>query len=280
MDKKKGLIFGIVLSLVVICAAVIILVWVKNNTCLFGEHIWTEADCLNPKICQRCGIVEGEKLGHTPSKANYQEASYCERCHVKLGDKLEPYFQKEGITHVLSAQTDTEYEYHTMCTDEAGTETTGTMVYSDYSTFVCDKTHDAKYGYEWQHIRIDFSFAEDAVWTKGITWNITTEDYYDDTLFLKSLKDIEGSEGRQKSFTVNYYGKNYTECIKETNVDKKGWVNKVYYVSYDLYFLVPKGYDGIVVAARNPKIQVDSRAKLSEVISAFENFIRLDKKLK
>ncbi len=34
------------------------------------DHIWIEADCLNPKTCSRCAATEGEPLGHTPGEWN------------------------------------------------------------------------------------------------------------------------------------------------------------------------------------------------------------------
>lgn len=63
------------------------------------EHIWLEADCLNPKICSRCAESEGEPLGHTPGEWNevtdtvtctVSREQYCSECNALTCSETAP----------------------------------------------------------------------------------------------------------------------------------------------------------------------------------------------
>ena len=43
-----------------------------------GSHDWTDATCTSPKKCKKCGMTEGEALGHTDA------IGYCERCEYQV----------------------------------------------------------------------------------------------------------------------------------------------------------------------------------------------------
>lgn len=49
------------------------------------EHIWIEANCVNPKTCSECGETEGAPLGHTWLAATCTEAKTCEVCGATEG---------------------------------------------------------------------------------------------------------------------------------------------------------------------------------------------------
>ena len=46
------------------------------------DHVWIEADCENPKRCEKCGEIEGESLGHTT------DFGICERCAQMVNENL------------------------------------------------------------------------------------------------------------------------------------------------------------------------------------------------
>lgn len=72
--KQKLLICLLTLSLVLVMA---------GCGC---EHVWTEADCVNPNTCSECGETEGAPLGHTWKAATCTDAKTCEICGATEGE--------------------------------------------------------------------------------------------------------------------------------------------------------------------------------------------------
>lgn len=52
------------------------------------KHEWTEADCVNPATCGKCGATEGEALGHAWTDASCTTARSCSRCGRTEGEPL------------------------------------------------------------------------------------------------------------------------------------------------------------------------------------------------
>lgn len=52
------------------------------------KHEWSEADCVNPATCIKCGATEGEALGHTWLDATCTTARTCSVCGRTEGDPL------------------------------------------------------------------------------------------------------------------------------------------------------------------------------------------------
>ncbi len=52
------------------------------------SHEWEEATCVNAKICNVCGMVEGEPLGHEWEEATCVEAKTCSVCNAIEGIPL------------------------------------------------------------------------------------------------------------------------------------------------------------------------------------------------
>ena len=82
--KVIGIIIGL---LVLICIAGGVYWYLKEETCTFG-HIWKEATCEEPQICEKCGEKEGTALGHKWKNATCTEPETCEVCGKKKGDPL------------------------------------------------------------------------------------------------------------------------------------------------------------------------------------------------
>ncbi len=93
------------------------------------DHQWAEADCVNPKTCEACGVTEGNALGHTAEEddGNCTSSIHCEKCQAVLVSAKD--------THIAHAD-DGDCATEVTCTD-------------------CDvvlspaKTHDFE-GAEWQ----------------------------------------------------------------------------------------------------------------------------------
>ena len=62
------------------------------------RHEWTEADCLNPRLCAKCQQTEGEALGHNWSPATCTQAETCLRCGAVQGQPLEHRYSSWSFT--------------------------------------------------------------------------------------------------------------------------------------------------------------------------------------
>ena len=69
---------------IVILTLVVILLF-SGCSC---KHEWTEADCVNPPTCGKCGATEGEPLGHEWTDATCTAARTCTRCGRSEGEPL------------------------------------------------------------------------------------------------------------------------------------------------------------------------------------------------
>ena len=71
------------------------------------EHEWSDADCLNPQICAKCGEVGQAALGHDWIDATCAEPETCIHCGATQGEALghsygDWAFGEEDMTHTCS----------------------------------------------------------------------------------------------------------------------------------------------------------------------------------
>lgn len=52
------------------------------------KHQWIEADCLTPKTCEKCQVIEGEALGHSWQEAACETPKTCTACGETEGEAL------------------------------------------------------------------------------------------------------------------------------------------------------------------------------------------------
>ena len=52
------------------------------------DHDFQEATCTEPQICKKCGMRQGEALGHIDAKATCTEAGVCSRCKKTVEEPL------------------------------------------------------------------------------------------------------------------------------------------------------------------------------------------------
>lgn len=67
------------------------ILWILLVALLTGcscKHEWTEADCVNPRICTKCEELGGEALGHDWTDATCLEPQTCRRCAATQGESL------------------------------------------------------------------------------------------------------------------------------------------------------------------------------------------------
>lgn len=210
-------------------------------------HDWVDVSCAAPRHCSLCDLTEGEALPHTWQEANYQRAQSCSVCGAQEGLPLPADFEVNGL--VCNMEADTAYPYHS-CTDRnANLPVTGTAMVSDFRIFASDSTHAAKEGYEWRSVQVDVSFDAENARDNGMRLNCWIEDYYDVDEWKKS---IQLGSNADMTYRIQYLGEEKEiRCVIE-NYRWTGWVEDINTYSQTMYFQVPVGYDGVVVALLDP----------------------------
>lgn len=203
-------------------------------------HSWVEASCAEPKHCSECGETEGEPLEHTLTEATYQQPATCEVCGATVREPLQPEFEKYGLT--CNAELDIKYPYVIPCYDEEYT-TEGKVTFSDYEVFESDETHEAAEGYEWKAVTLTIMFDDENADLHGFgftSWMLTN--YYNDVnVFYDYNEDTD-------TYKLRYNDTDYTEAQYVNETLQAEWINGDYISQKRIYFRVPKGYDGLVIA--------------------------------
>lgn len=233
-------------------------------------HTWVEATCLVPKTCSVCDKIEGEPGEHSWIEANYQTPQTCSLCGQTEGDVLTPDFEKYGLK-VIPAEMDVEYEYISTCYTDKTKKASGILTMSNYSTFFSDETHEGVEGYAWHTVtfEIDYYFdledrSNNNVWDYGVMVQSLYAQYYRISGFGDGSK---GSEAGSNSFTLNYNGIDYTECmVNHTEHVFSGWHYGVNTYSCTFYWRVPEEYDGFILGYYDGGIDLGAGDLIYEVL--------------
>lgn len=94
------------------------------------KHAWQDATCTSPKICTKCGEIEGEALGHAWQDATCETARTCTVCGETEGVPL---------NHNWTEQTCTMPKTCTFCG-----ATTGEALGHDWEEATCEKAKTCK----------------------------------------------------------------------------------------------------------------------------------------
>lgn len=213
------------------------------------SHEWQEATCSTPKTCTKCGETEGEPLEHDLTEANYQQGPVCKVCGEEVGEPLEAYAEKKGI--VFNTELNVPYDYIARCS-EIDENTTAKVVFTDYKVFSGDETHEALEGYEWRSVTATVTFyADENVSKYGFKISRNIGEYYlEDNKFNNETKE----------FTVNYLGKDYSECKFDSVRTASDWMSNHTRVITDVYYIrVPIGFDGMYVYYYNTLFNEEER---------------------
>ena len=60
----------------------------NSNMCITLGHVYKNATCTEPMICQRCGLLTGTALGHEYNNATCTEPEMCIRCGITRGSAI------------------------------------------------------------------------------------------------------------------------------------------------------------------------------------------------
>jgi len=242
------------------------------------SHFWKSPDCQNPYICYDCDETKGEPEEHVWSSANFQEASYCIYCGEINGDPLEPGFSVHGLR--INTTSGRPFPYKTITRNDPDMETVGvaTLLYIDF--FDSDIDYPAKAGYEYVVTRIMITFEDENAQVNGYRYMTGQTDYfvYDPDEPAVSYDDFpeSGITGfKVVNRKLDYYGELYEYYIKHSQVQNE-WVGGISYVVLEYAFLIPAGYDGIVVYITNAANWSDTAGiKLSDIFDSDTLFFRL-----
>ena len=263
--EKRRIVLILAAGLIVVLASVILFCF----TCFFQNHEWVSATCVNPDSCSKCGTERGEALGHVWQDANFQAPSVCLRCGENTGEPRTPGFVESELAARCDAAPDEIYSFATVCRDNASLSVKGAVSFSGERVYEGDEAHEPMEGYVWHDLIVTISFDGENVWYYGASYQIFEEDFYDPALHLSSVYDLGDNAIR---FTADYYGKQYTECIKKTEYIAGAWKEKMYTTQYLLSFRLPEGYDGIVVGVRSA---AEAREEGKPALGSAEHLYRI-----
>lgn len=237
------------------------------------EHIWADATCDNPSKCTLCGLSKGDPV-HAWEEANYQAPKTCSLCGKTDGEALIPNLKAWGL-NIISLELGKEYDYITCCNTNREMKTVAKAVYSNLRVFEGDETHEAAEGYVWYAISLDITFSDE----NAVKYGAETYEFYLDYYASGKWSDKPWEEGvgNGDTFSVNYYGRDYSDCmISYINPGFLGWVADTCTYHCEYAFRVPVGYDGIMFGLLDASIEVVPGKQLYEIVDENTLLFRLD----
>ena len=202
---------------------------------------------------------------HRWTEPDYQNPSTCTVCHATRGLPLTADFDHYDI------QTDLQQsqEYHTVTVEE-NLEVSGTVSVAGHDSFESDESHQALKGYKWHIVTLKLTVGDENSNLYGFDYNYLITDYYNIHGFENSYRF--NSDTSFNTFTVNFNGTDYEECICYVQTSSGQWTKngdiyqKEINVTWNL--LIPEGYDGIVVGFRNSAIEIKDSDYLNDYYAA------------
>ena len=241
-------------------------------------HFWKDPDCFDPYICYDCGETRDQPIDHIWTVANFQEPSLCEICGETDGEPVEPDFLRHGFR--INTTAGRPFKYNTITNQDPDVATVGevTLLYIDI--FESDTGYPEKPGYEYIVARFMITFDDENARENGFQYMTGQFDYFsfdpdENAIAHDDLPDSETADFKVANRTLNFFGEDYSYYIKYEQIENI-WVRETSYVVLEYVFLVPAGYDGIVVYISNAANVTDSGVrKLSDNFDNDTLFFRL-----
>ena len=240
-------------------------------------HFWSNPDCFNSPYCLDCGEISGSPLPHEWSAANYQQPSECINCGEVDGAPLEPNFISYG--YQINATSGRPHKYKTITDLDTSLITygTATLLYTDI--FESGDGYRAKSGYEYILVRFMIIFDDENAVANGYRYMTGQVDFYcmdpdEIPVPYENLRDSDIPGFRIAYRTINYYGEDYEYYLKYELIQNE-WIGDIAYVLREHVFLVPAGYDGIVLYLSNAGNWMDHGSTLSDNFDNDTLFFRL-----
>ena len=228
------------------------------------SHFWKSPDCQNPYICYDCDETKGEPVEHVWSAANFQEASFCLECGEINGEPLEPGFTTHGLR--VNTTSGRPFLYKTITRNDSDMQTVGvaTLLYIDF--FDSDTDYPSKAGYEYIVTRIMITFEDENAQANGYRYMTGQTDFFiydpdEPAVAYDDFPESNISGFRIVNRKLDYYGELYEYYMKHSQVQNE-WVGGISYVVLEYTFLIPAGYDGIVVYITNAANWADTTGRV------------------
>jgi len=228
------------------------------------DHFWKNSDCFNPYICYDCDETKGTPLEHYWSEANFQEASYCVNCGEINGDPVEPNFISHGLR--INTTAGRPFRYKTITNPSPVTETVGlaTLMYIDI--FESDNDHPYKRGYEYIVARFMLTFMDEDTGSRGFSYMTGQLDFFgfdpdEGAVAHEDLQESDVPGFRKANRKLNFFGRDHDYFIRYTQIQSER-IGNTWYVVFEYSFIVPAGYDGIVIYVSNAVTWSDSRNRV------------------
>jgi len=225
-------------------------IYVPDPDCV---HFWKNPDCFEPYICIDCGEIKGEPLEHIWTIPNYQEASVCINCGEINGEPLEPKFTTHGLR--INTTAGRPYQYKTITNLDPSLPTVGTASLLYIDIFESDTNLPAKAGYEYIVTRIMVTFEDENAKANGFQYLTGQLDFFgynpdEGLVAYDELNDSDIPEFKVVNRLLNFYGEDFPYYMKHEQIQNE-WIGELSYIVLEYSFLVPAGYDGIVIYLSN-----------------------------
>lgn len=209
------------------------------------KHQWTEANCLEPKICTVCGEKEGEALGHRWEEASCDAPKTCSGCGLTEGEALGHNWQEATTEAPKTCTVCAATEGERIVTDARFTTAACSPLFGDWSGQITlpaaaavgvnvegEVVFDVVFTYcndgtVIQHTRFADWESVKPVFVDAVILNLYLEYMFKGMDNPAAEKDIMDQYG----MTMEEYAKAYVETIDPDAVN--GDVSMVYYVEGD-----------------------------------------------
>jgi len=228
-------------------------------------HFWRDPDCQNPYTCYDCDETDGEPLEHTWTEANFQQASECLVCGEIDGEPIEPEFISHGFR--INTTAGRPFDYLTITNRDPSMVTTGeaTLLYIDIFESD-DDDYPYMSGYEYIRARFMITSEDENARRNGLQTMTGHIDYFtfdpkEEAVIHSDLHDSSIPDFKVAGRTLNFFGEDYQYYIKHSRVQDV-WAGSILYLVIEYTFLVPIGYDGIIVYLSNAGTWTESRNRV------------------
>ena len=217
------------------------------------EHFWKDHDCHNPYICFDCDEETGQPLEHIWSEPNFQEPAICLLCGDTAGEPALPNFIQNGLR--VNTTAGRPFEYKTITNRDPDKVTIGqaTLLFTDI--FQSNADFPEKEGYEYIFTRLMITFDDENASSDGFQYLTGHLDFFgfdpDEPLAAHDTlpdSDVEGFKIVNRK--LNFFGEDFEYYVMHNQVQNI-WVDNISYLVLEYAFLVPAGYDGIVIYLSN-----------------------------
>jgi len=228
------------------------------------SHFWKKPDCFNPFICYDCDEEEGVPLEHVWLPANFQTGPVCELCGEIGGEPTQPNFLRYGYR--INTTSGRRYDYKTITSENPDLTTIGTAILLYIDIFESYEDYPAKVGYEYIVPRIMIIFDDENARDHGFTYITGHLDYFgfdpeENAIAHVDLQDSDIKGFKTGNRMLNFFGEDYEYYLRHTQHQNE-WVGDTSYIVLEYAFLVPAGYDGMVIYISNAANWSDSTSRV------------------